>query len=138
MGGAIIDDTIFLDTLLHADAAPCQFCNKARRIEGGFWREHTSTMSLPMSEQLRAYGGWNAGHLRSGLPSPLTHTGMTCTVNAVGLASRPGAFHLDVQQDSPVANITRVPLGLLLQQVGAQKLPGMQRRAVDTHRFTGH
>ena len=42
-----------------------------------------------------------------------------------------GAFHLDIQQKCPVASITCVPVRLLLQKVGTQKLPGAQRNAID-------
>src|SRR5258708_6852263 len=98
---AVVDDTVFLDAFLDANAPASQFCNKACGIEDCLRCKCPSAATLTACEQLCAYGGGNAGHFRGRLLPPVAHPGMACAIRTRGLASRTRPFHLNIEEESP-------------------------------------
>src|SRR5438034_9779224 len=112
-----INDTLLLDAFLHAYTTARQLSNKAVWCESSLGGHHSCPEPFSTCEQLRTYGGGDAGHFRGCVLPPSAHSRMACAIDTSGRASRACAFQLDIEQDCPLACLTRVPIGSYRQHL---------------------
>src|SRR5437899_10944745 len=89
-----INDTLLLDAFLHAYTTARQLSNKAVWCVSSLGGHHSCPEPFPACEQLRTYGGGDAGHFRGCLLPPIPHPRKACAVHSSARASCTCALQL--------------------------------------------